>query len=638
MPKMNNAGEFTPHESTLSRTISIDRADVDSEARTVSLAFSSEEPYRRWDGNEILDHGPNSVRLSRLRDGAPVLIGHDHADHVGVIESVSIDPDRVGRALVRFGRGARATEKYNDVLDGILTKVSVGYRVHKAVVEERNEQGEIDSYRVTDWEPFEVSLVSVPADNTVGVGRSDTAEDENPPITPIEIKTMPDTTEAQTPAVDTKAIAAEASTKAQTETLARVSELMQAGEEYSQFDGAAIARSCIEAGEGLNSFNVKMLERMGKSKPVQADAPDIGLNQQERQSYSMVRLIHALANPADRRAQEAAAFEFECSSAAADKLKREPHGNRETRGVIVPVDVLRQDVYQRDLNLGGSAANLVATDLLSGSFIDMLRNRAVVLSKATMLTDLSGNIAIPRMTGGAAAYWVAEGSAPTEGTPAFDQVTLSPETVGAYTEITRKTLLQSSIDIEALVRRDLATSLALELDRVAINGSGASNQPTGILNQTGIGAVVGGTNGLAPAWGHMVDLETAVAIDNADIGAMCYLSNAKVRGALKQTEKASGTAQFIMDSNAAGVNGYEMLTSNQVPGNLTKGTASAICSAIIFGNFADLIVGMWGGLDLMVNPYSLDTTGAVRVTAFQDADLAVRHPESFAAMVDALTS
>jgi len=255
---------------------------------------------------------------------------------------------------------------------------------------------------------------------------------------------------------------------------------------------------------------------------------------------------------------------------------------------------------------------------------------------STLLTDLNGNIAIPRMTGGATGYWVGEGNAPTESQQAFDQVTLSPNTVAAYTEFSRKLLLQSSMDIEALVRGDLARVLALAIDYAAINGSGSSNQPKGILNQTGIGAVVGGTNGLAPIWSHVVDLETEVAIDNAAIGSLHYLTNTRVRGKLKQTEKAASTANFIW-SEGGELNGYSTAVSNQVPSNLTKGSSSGICSAILFGNFADLLIGMWGGLDIQVNPYSLDTTGSVRVTAFQDCDIAIRHPESFAAMVDALT-
>ena len=135
----------------LFRTFNLNRESVDAETRTVDLAFSSEEPVERWFGNEILDHNPNAIRLGRLNGGGAVLVDHDPSDHVGVVESVSVDGDRVGRATVRFGNSARATEIFNDVMDGIRKHVSVGYRIHRMVMEEEKEGAE--SYRALDWEP-----------------------------------------------------------------------------------------------------------------------------------------------------------------------------------------------------------------------------------------------------------------------------------------------------------------------------------------------------------------------------------------------------------------------------------------------------------------------------------------------------
>ena len=592
------------------RSASFKRESIDEEKRTAELAFSSEEPVERYFGDEVLVHTAEAIRLGRLADGGPVLVDHDPSDHVGVVESVTISDDRRGRALVRFGKSVRADEIFKDVVDGIRKSVSVGYRIHAVDVKKR--QGLPDLVRVTDWEPFEISLVSIPADASVGVGRNQTLN---------EVVKMTD--EVKTPAaqvVDTQVIengAREAERN-------RINKLMAIGDEYNAGD---LARKIIAEGGSDTDLNKAILARMGKPKPVVASSPEIGLSEKEIRNFSFVRAINALANPTDRRAREAASFEFECSEAAAQRSRRE------SRGILIPVDVLKRDLTVGTATAGG---HTVSTDLLTGNFIDLLRNRSVMMQMATLLTDLNGNIAIPRMTGGATAYWVGEGSAPTESQQAFDQVTLSPNTVGAYTEMSRKLLLQSSMDIEALVRRDLATVLGLEIDRVAIEGSGSGAEPTGILNVSGIGAVAGGTNGLAPAWSHIVNLETEVTTDNADVGTLRYLTNAKVCGKLKQTEKASGTAQFVWDNGT--LNGYQAIVSNQVPSDLTKGTSSGVCSAIIFGNFADLLIGMWGGLDLQVNPYSLDTTGGVRITAFQDMDLAVRHPESFAAMKDALTT
>ena len=612
------------------RAATFDRAAVDDEARTVELAFSSEQPYERWWGVEILDHSPQSIRLGRLSSGGPLLMDHDARDHVGVIESVRIDADRVGRAVVRFGRSQRAEEIFNDVKDGIRRNVSVGYMIHKATLVETREDQEI--YRVTDWEPHEVSLVSVPADASVGVGRAmedpRTVEQDEQAETPKpqaikELRVM--TTETQAPDL------AGIEQRAREGEHKRAADIIAIGEKYGL---QSLASDAVRSGMPVGEFQAKAIEALSsRAKPT----ADIGLTEREARRFSMVRAIAALAatGAESRKAREAAAFEIECSQAVADKI------GREARGVFVP-----NEVQQRDLVVGTTTAggHLVSTDLLASSFIDLLRNRmSVMRAGAQMLTGLQGNIAIPRMTGAATAYWVTEGNAPTESQQAFDQVTMSPKTVGAFTDLSRKLLLQSSVDVEGLVRRDLATVLGLEIDRVALNGSGSAPQPRGVLQTSGIGAVVGGTNGLAPTWAHIVELWSDVAAANADFGTTAFVTNSKVIGKLMTTEKATGTAQFVCPGfpDASGVTsiaGARAVVSNQVPSNLTKGTSSGVCSAIAFGNWADLIVGMWGVLDLMVDPYSNSTSGTVRVVALQDVDVAVRHAESFAAMLDALTA
>jgi HK97 family phage major capsid protein len=406
-----------------------------------------------------------------------------------------------------------------------------------------------------------------------------------------------------------------------------VQQILALGQSYAHLGGDVAAREYLagNAEPQVADFQAKLLERA--KAPAAPATADIGMTPHEVKRYSFLRAINAMANPGDAKAQAAAAFEREVSDAASAAL------GKQARGFMVANEVLKRDLTVGTATAGG---HTVSTDLLAASFIDLLRNvMALPGLGATMLTGLNGNIAIPRQTGGATAYWVAESGAPTESAQAFDQVTMSPKTVGAFSDISRKLLLQSSIDIESFVRRDLATVLGLAIDLAGINGSGASNQPTGVLATSGIGSVAGGTNGAAPTFANIVALETAVATANADIGTLGYLTNAAVRGKLKTTEKASSTGQFVWDG---GLNGYTAKVSNQVPSNLTKGTASGICSAILFGNWADLIIGMWGGLDLMVDPYTGSTSGTVRVVALQDVDVAVRHAESFAAMKDALTA
>ena len=600
--------------SRVTRALTFDRAAINEESRTVELAFASETPYERYWGVEILDLSAPSVRLGRLTAGGPLLMDHDSRDHIGVIESVQIGTDRVGRAVVRFGKSARAEEVFQDVKDGIRQNVSVGYMIHKAVLVEQNE--EQDTYRVTDWEPFEVSLVSVPADASVGIGRSADAESPIEFIPLQEKQIMSD--------INVEEVRAEAVKSEQK----RTQEIIAMGEQFKAYGADGVAAECLRNGKSVEETRAAIMTKIGTRALPSAD---IGMTQEEARSFSFVRAIQAAVLIKDGKfsqARDIGGFELDASDAVAKKM------GRESRGFFVPNEVQKRDLLVGTPTAGG---NTVATDLLASSFIDLLRNKMAVTGLgAKFLTGLVGQIAIPRQTAGATAYWVAENGAPTESQQAFDQVTMTPKTLGAFTDITRKLLLQSSIDVEGLVRNDLATVIAMAIDLAAINGSGASNQPTGILNTAGIGSVAGGTNGLIPTWGNLVDLESQVAVANADLGALGYLTNAKVRGKLKQVSKVSGQNGFIWEDGT--VNGYATGVSNQVPSNLTKGTASGICSAILFGNFADLIIGQWGNLDIMVDPYTGSTAGTVRVVALQDVDVAVRHAESFAAMKDALTA
>lgn len=602
--------------SALKRALTIDPTGADTQARTVWLAFASEAPYDRSWGVEILNVTPESIRLGRLQSGAPLLVDHENSvrAQIGVVESVEIGPDRVGRALVRFGKTALAEEVFQQVADNIVRNVSFGYVIHDAKSEGRDDRG-LDVYRVTDFEPLEISIVSVPADwQGAGIGR--TAD-----TPPIEILNTPPEKEQKMPDINVDEIRAAGEKAAHS----RAAEMLAIGKQYKCTD---LAAEMVQSGRSVDDLKTAIIERMA-NKPL--DTADIGMSKKEAQRFSFIRAINALANPSDRKAQEAAAFERECSEAVAGKM------GRAAQGLFVPLEV-----QQRDLTVGTATAggHTVATNLLAASFIDLLRARMAVTGLgAQMLTGLTGNIAIPRQTGGATAYWVAESSAPTESAAAFDQVTLSPKTVGAFSDISRKLLLQSSIDVEGFVRNDLATVLALAIDLAAINGSGVSNQPTGVMQTAGIGSVAGGTNGAAPTWAHIVELESDVATANADIGALGYLTNAKVRGKLKTTEQFSGTNGLpVWQNGATPLNGYKAGVSNQVPSNLTKGTSSGVCSAILFGNWNDLIIGQWGTLDLIVDPYTASTSGTVRVVALQDVDVAVRHAESFSAMLDALTA
>ena len=384
----------------------------------------------------------------------------------------------------------------------------------------------------------------------------------------------------------------------------------------------------ITRAQGLDGMKGK------KFSPV-ADDQSLGFGRKELEEYSIVRGIRALNEARTGRSdawEKFAPFEQEASRAMSKKLGKDP------QGFWVPQDVMKE---KRDLTVGtpGDGGYFKATELYS--MIEMLRNRMILSTAgATSITGLVGDVAFPKQTAGGTAYWVAENNAPTESQQTIGQVLMQPKTLGAYTEYSRKLLLQSSVDVENFVRSDLASIIAREVDRAGLHGLASSNEPRGVDHTSGIGSVVGGTNGLAPTWVHITQLEREVAIDNADFGNLAYITNPKVRYKLKNTLRTAtyGDIPVWGDAREVPLNGYPSYVTNLVSAALTKGSSSGTCSAIFFGNWSELLLGFWSGIDILLDPYSLSTTGGTRIVALQDMDVAVRHAESFAAMLDALTA
>jgi HK97 family phage major capsid protein/HK97 family phage prohead protease len=578
-----------------SEPVALTRAQqIDDEDRTLEFPFSSEYPVARYFGNEILAHTREAVDLTRLNDGAPLLFNHDPDKLIGVVERAWVDEDQKrGYARVRMSRNPFAQEVMNDVRDGVLRNVSFGYAIND--MEQRGED-----FIVTRWSAHELSLVSIPADPTIGVGRSMDA-----PIAATAASSVPPSTDMEDNTTDLMAVRAEAASEAAKAERTRISGITAITEKHGMAD---LGRQLIESGRSLDEARAAVLDQLGaKAQPVSESAGDIGLSATETREFSFQRAINALANPGDRKLQEAAAFERECSEAAAQRA------GKVAQGIMVPSEVLR-----RDLTVGtaSGAGDLVGTDFRPGSFIELLRNRSALAGLGvTSLSGLSGNVAIPRQTASATAYWLAESGSPTESQQTVDQVNLSPKTVGAFTDYSRRLMLQASIDVEQMIRQDLATVLALEIDRCGLYGLGNTSQPLGVKLTTGINTEDFGA--ATPTYAEAVSMESKIAADNADIGAMAYLMNATMRGNLKTKDKGTDTGAYVFEPGGT-VNGYNAVVSNQVESG-----------DIFFAVWSQLIMAMWSGLDLTVDPYTHSTSGTVRVVALQDVDFAVRHPEGF---------
>ena len=579
------------------RTIDLSRASyIDEKTRRVRIGVSSESEVERSFGLEVLSHKAEDVDMSFMASGtAPLLNNHNMDEQIGVVEEYKLDEAAKRTvAVVRFGKSALAREVFDDVKDGIKRNISVGYKVNKLEQSSNDKIG--DHYRAS-WTPMEASVVSIPADQSkqVGVGRSKSNNIPNIQVTKMENEKQE---------INLEEVRSQSADEARKEFAKNSKEILDLAAKHNKRD---LGNQAIQDQLSVDAFRGQLLDQISNDVPLETPN-EIGLTPKETQRFSVVKAIRALANPTDRRSQEDAAFEFECSNAAAAAE------GKTSQGIMLPTDVLRN--WTRDMN-SSDDSTLIAPDYRGGDFIDVLRNASTVMQAgATVLNGLKGNVTIPKKTAASSAGWIAtEGAAAAESEMTTGSVTMSPKVVGAFTDATRLLLGQSSLSIENLIRDDLAKGIAQAIDVGGLMGSGSSGQPTGIRNTSGINtSTFAAAN---PTWAEIVGLESDIAADNALLGNLRYICTPSEYGTMKVTSKDTGSGQFLVSPDGR-VNGYDVIRSQAV----TSGD-------FYFGNFADLLIGFFSGLDLTVDPYSLSTTGSVRIVALQNMDIAVRHPESF---------
>ena len=573
---------------------------IDEKNRTVNAVLSSEHPVYRGDGYaEILRHDSDSIDLSRAAiSNIPLLWGHNHDQTIGVVENIRLHSGRL-RGTLRFGSNPHAKEVWQDVKDGILRNISVGYQVNETDYNTDIEVGEnLRAYEVTRWTPLEASIVAIPADPTVGIRDLKPNLLDTAMSLPVEKRGLP----VRDPLVQEHN---------------RVSEIRSTGK---QFEANDLADEVIKNGGSVQDLNQKLLERKAKGSGSAIDTQQkLNIGSKKMNNYSITNVLQASLDPHSR---VDIGYEREISQQLAKDRGKHPEG------ILMPLNAMQE----RAITAAGGGSDLIGTDHLDGSFIDLLRNRSAVMSLGvTMLPGLTGNVAIPRQNASASASWFdLDGTSTiTETSLTTDSVTLTPKSVAALTNFSHKLILQGTPEIEQLVRADLANVLATAIDLKAIAGDGTSNTPTGITNTAGIGS---GTYTIAttPTYADIVGQEGDLAASNADVGSMSYLTTPALMSALKTTDVGTDTGQFVWGAGAergiGNMNGFNAHYSSNVPaGN------------VIFGNWSDLIVGHWGVLDLATDPYGDNfNKGNVSVRAIMDVDFAVRHPESFTLLTEAL--
>jgi HK97 family phage major capsid protein len=588
------------------------QSQAEGDEDVFTFSWSSEYPVDMYFYKEILSHDEGCMNLERLA-GMNLLWNHDRNIVLGKIQRVWVE-NKKAYCEARWSKKSSIAEYRQDVTDGIVTNASFLYSVEE--YEEIEEIGKEDCiFLGLRWTPYEISLVSVPADPTVGVGRSvsESIIKENPRV--IMEKT----------ALDIR-----------NEELQRTREISAMGEKFRMPE---LARGLIEDGTELSIARKTFLDNMENyQKPVaKAINTSLDLSDKEQRQYSLVRAINAVAFGMTKDA----GFEMECSNEIAKKL------GRPTNGFFMPVRDLRvkANLQQRATYAVGANATggfTVQTDLLEQEFIDLLRNRAMVMQLgASMISGLVGNVDIPGQATAATSYWIGEGNDLTQSEGTFKQIPLRMKTVGALSRYTRTMMMQSSIDIESFIRNDFARIIALAIDTAAISGTGLSNQPRGILNTTGVGSIALGAAGGQPTWGSIVGLIREIEIDNANLGGTAWLTNPQVMSKLMTTPIQSGGLEgnFLLKEPGNTLCGYPFYVTNQIPANLIKSTGTNL-SALILGNWPQLLIGEWGVFEVLANPYSSNVfpSGSVEVRCMQSIDINIRNPESFAVITDMITT
>ena len=585
---------------TQRRGFVLERTAIDKEKRTLSLSFSSEEPVLRGFGPEVLSHDPQAVNLSRFTTGrAPMLLNHDADKIIGVVTSAMVS-NRRGKAVVRFGRTALAEDAWQNAQDGVLVNVSVGYSIDDSEAITINGQRGL---RATRWTPHELSLVSIPADATVGVGRSHSGINMN--------QLQDDPAETRTRVLEDQQEKEQAF-----QMLARLAFPTEANKAQQ------LASRALVAGESLEAFRKRCLAAMPQAEPLgeletrrhgEGDGPKfgpLGLTEKQVKGYSMLRALRCIADP-NRRAR---CEELEMSDQISKQFKRELPGV----GFHIPDEVM---TYKRDLTAGSFTGGGVLVGESQMSLIDKLRSEPIcVRLGAHLVPGLVGNVTWPTLTGDSTAAFYPENGDISEGTPTFGQLAMTPKRQGALGEISQKLLVQTSGQAEDIFRQNMLTVMAVGLDAAIIDGTGADGQPLGIMRTSGINTV---TFGAAPTWAKILSFETELATDNVRLDGVGWLCSPATRAKWKQVVRFTSTASPLWDDNNR-VNGYPAFASNQLPSG----------DKCIFAKWSDVYVGQWGAPSIILDPYTKATTGLVRIIIQQWADVALAHAESAVVSTD----
>lgn len=635
-------------------------AEVNTDNDLIQLSVSSDLPYMRSFGYEVLEHSEDAIDMSRLLNGAAVLVDHG-GDQVGVVRKAYLDGNKL-RADVQFSKSVRGQEIENDIREGIRRNVSIGYMVNKwdnAKTRELKDGSPI--YRALSWTPYEVSIVAVPADHTVGVGRSFKKGKRYGNDLPVLIydekeilveAILPDgnrvtdeeelaqleaelengmekeglEVENEVTVESTEPIDVAESVASLQEMVSHVSDLMEtisesllneeaadtesesseevaSDEVMTEDDSEALDSADEDAAETEDedspsrTHNIPLMEHNSmKNNLDKVQNVNFKLTEKEQKAYSLTRAILAATDG------KRSGFEFEISDEIAKKT------GRDSTGFWMPTSIRAYDITD-----AASAGAMTFTQ--GGEFIDFLRAKATVVGLGATVISLNSRTALPRATSDLSAQWIAEdGAGATFNSQSFDQMLLTPKKLATYTGVTREALTVASLDVENIIRQNIYNSFTVAFDRAAIQGTGGV-QPLGLLNQVGL--VSGSATGVL-SYAGALGLFGLVAGANADQGTLAYLTTPAVKARAMATIKSGSTADFLV-SDAQTIGLYSVAHSNNVP-----------AGTLIFGDWTSLCLAEFGAIEIVVDPYTSKHKGIVEIGATMLGDVGVKTVRSFA--------
>ena len=598
----------------------------DGDKTSITFSASSEAPVERWFGSEVLSHEAGAVRMDRVKRGAaPLLFNHNWDDPIGMIDGARIEDKRLV-VDAHFFDTTRANE-IRAMVDGGLRNVSIGYRLH--VVEENIDE---ETYTARDWEPFEVSVVTVPADPSVGVGRSLDGQElevrmqraSPPPEVSVPNVAKPAKGSVMAEANQTAAAGAPNADAVRMTALQAEQNRREAVSNYCKAFkiDQRVEAQWLEDGTPLEDIGrelVKVVEERGKLKPT--DATNIGLTDKEAQKFSLFRAIRAMRwGGQEPKFMQDAAYEIECSRTVAKRLGRDLIGNR----LLVPGEVLTRpigvDAAKRAMATtpGSKGGYMVGVDVMG--FIDILRNRSCAMRMgARVLSGLVGNVAFPRQTGKVSVTWQAgEGTSVTAADQALGQLSMTPKTCIAITDVSEQLLAQASPSAESFIMADLAADVAIDgVDAAVLNGTGGA-QPIGIKNTSGI---TSGQDASSATYAKILAFVSTAGASNAIRGNPGWVTTTAGAARLMQVQRFSSTDTPLWEGN--------MLDGSLVGFNAMS-TEQAASGNIFFGSWDEVVIGEWGVLELSTdNGGTRFNQAQVGIRAMWMVDVMLRYPQAF---------